>query len=410
MPKESNRNEATYRASSATRDAACRVSTNLFGDTTKEFDFLCACAGVDLSSERIDRVKNWNEYKLNWDELLRLAEHHGVLPLVARNLIAHAPGLPPVIEQLLRSAFDENVRRNLWFASELVRIADQFEKNGVRAIPYKGPALAESAYGDVALRNFGDLDFLISSADFERAKRALGDLGYRPSKEFSPAVERFWLRNGYESAFDRAAGKYLVELQWRPLPRFYAVDLRVEELLARSGRTALGGHDLASLSAEDSLLVLCLHAAKHLWMRLIWTCDIAETLRTQVVDWGVVCARARTLGIVRMLGVSFWLVQTLFGVELSGLAREIADGDSRVRGLGEDFAARLARSATYDFESSEYFRWILKLRERRRDGVRFLWRLTWTPGEGDIATMRLPEALFPLYRVVRAVRLIRKLV
>jgi len=41
-------------------------------------------------------------------------------------------------------------------------------------------------------------------------------------------------------------------------------------------------------------------AAKHLWMRLIWICDIAERLRTQVVDWGAVCARARTLGIVRI--------------------------------------------------------------------------------------------------------------
>jgi hypothetical protein len=186
------------------------------------------------------------------------------------------------------------------------------------------------------------------------------------------------------------------------------VDLGAEELLARAGRTVLGGRTLTSLSAEDSLLVLCVHAAKHLWMRLIWICDIAETMRTQVVDWDVVCARARTLGIVRMLGVGFWLVWELFGIPLSGPAQEIVDRDSGVRNLGEQFAARLARSATYDFESTEYFRWILKLRERRRDRVRYLWRLTGTPGEGDIAAVRLPEALFPLYRVVRAVRLMRK--
>ena len=226
----------------------------------------------------------------------------------------------------------------------------------------------------------------------------------------SPAVERFWVRNGYECAFDSDAGKYLVELQWGLLPRFYAVDLRVEEFLARSGRTALDGREVASLSAEDSLLVLCLHAAKHLWMRLIWICDIAETLRTQVVDWPLFRARASELRILRMVGVSFWLVQRLLSFELPGPAQEIADGDSRVRNLGEEFVARLARSATYDFESTEYFRWILKLRERRRDRARYLWRLTWTPGEGDIAAVRLPEALFPLYRVVRAVRLMRKLV
>ena len=397
----SNRNEATY-----------RVSTHVFAgvNATKEFDFLCSCAGAELSSERIASIEGWNESGIDWSELLRLAEHHGVLPLVARNLNAHAHGLPPEIEHSLRSAFEANARRNLWFASELVRIADQLEKKHLRAIPYKGPVLAESSYGDVALRNFGDLDFLISPADFERAKQALVELGYRPSKEFSPAVERFWLRNGYERAFDSAAGKYLVELQWRPLPCFYAVDLRVEELLARSGRTSLGGHDMASLSAEDSLLVLCLHAAKHLWMRLIWICDIAETMRTQAVDWPLFCARASELGALRMVGVSFWLVQWLLSFDLPRPAQEIVDGDSSVRDLGEEFAARLARSATYDFESTEYFRWILKLRDRRRDRVRYLWRLMWTPGEGDIATMRLPEALFPLYRVVRAVRLGRKLV
>lgn len=376
---------------------------------SKKFDFLCACAGVELGPERLARIADWNESELNWNELLRQAEHHGVLPLVARNVTAHARGLAPEVEQALRSAFETNVRRNLWFASELVRIADHFEKGELRALPYKGPVLAESAYGDVALRNFGDLDFLIAAADFERAKQVLAELGYRPSAELSPAVERLWLRYGYERSFDSAAGKYLVELQWGLLPYFYAVDLRVEELLARSGGAALGGREVPCLSPEDSVLVLCLHAAKHLWMRLIWVCDIAETVRTQTVDWARVGARARELGIVRILGVSFWLVRALLGVSLPGPAQEIVDGDPEAQVLGEQFAARLERSAGYDFESAEYFRWVLRLRERRGDRWRYLWRLLWTPGAGDVAAVRLPEALFPLYRAVRVVRLMRRL-
>jgi hypothetical protein len=376
--------------------------------TTKEFDFLCACAGVELSTERVARITHWNEFGLDWSELLRLAEHHGVLPLLARNLSAHAHGLPSQVEQSLRSAFDANVRRNLWFAGELVRITDQCEKKQLRAIPYKGPLLAESAYGDVALRNFGDLDFLISPADFARARQALGELGYRPSSELSPAVERFWLRNGYERAFDSAAGKYLVELQWGVLPHFYAVDLQVDDLLVRSRSTSLGGRDVPGLSPEDSLLVLCLHAAKHLWMRLIWVCDIAETMRTQAIDWAVVFARARELGVLRIMGVNFWLAQRLLDCPLPGPAQDAVTGDPKVPVLGEEFAARLARSTTYDFESTEYFRWILRLRERHSDRWRYLWRLVWTPGAGDIAAVRLPEAMFPLYRVVRLVRLMRK--
>ena len=331
-----------------------------------------------------------------------------MLPLAARNLRAHAHGLPTHVEQSLQLAFDGNVRRNLWFASELARIANQFDKQQLRAIPYKGPTLAESVYGDVALRNFGDLDFLISPSDFDRAKQTLIELGYRPSSNLRPAVERYWLRNGYERSFDSAAGKYLVELQWGLLPRFFAVELRADDLLARSRPTSLGGREVPGLSPEDLLLVLCLHAAKHLWMRLIWVCDIAETIRTQVVDWALVCARAREMGILRILGVSFWLAQRLLDCPLPDSAQQVMNADPTVPAIGKQFAARLARSATYDFESTEYFRLILKLRERRGDRVRYVWRLLWTPGEGDLAAIKLPEAMFPLYRGVRAVRLLRK--
>jgi hypothetical protein len=170
----------------------------------------------------------------------------------------------------------------------------------------------------------------------------------------------------------------------------------------------LGGREVLGLSPEDSLLVLCLHAAKHLWMRLIWICDIAETMRTQKVDWAIVHVRARELGILRIVGVSLRLAQTLLDLSLCEPAQTIVSGDAEVAMLGEQFAARLVRSATYDFESTKYFRLILKLRERRSDQWRYLWRLVWTPGEGDLATVRLPEALFPLYRALRAVRLMRK--
>jgi hypothetical protein len=374
-----------------------------------EFEFLCALTGVELGQERVEHIANWNLSNLDWSEFPRIADHHGVLPLAARNLIEHARGLPPEIERSLRSAYDANLRRTLWFAAELARIMQHFERRQLRVVPYKGPVLAQSAYRDVGLRNFSDLDFLISPADFDRAKQALAEIGYRPSGHFTPAVERFWLRKGYERAFDSAVGPNLVELQWALLPHFYAVDLRVEDLLERAGRTVVGEREVPCLSPEDSLLVLCLHAAKHLWTRLIWLADISETLRSQTVDHSRVFSRARALGILRILGVSFWLVKNVLRAKLPEGAEETIAADPRVPVLGSEFAGRLSSGTTYDFESTEYFRRIMKLRERRGDRWRYLWRLVWTPGAGDVAAVRLPEALFPLYRIVRVGRLMRKL-
>jgi Uncharacterised nucleotidyltransferase len=377
--------------------------------SSNEFDLLCACAGVSPAPERIAYIARAAERETDWRQLLQLAEHHGLLPLVARNLAAYGGGFPTEIEQQLRSAYEANARRNLWFASELKRMTDYLHGKELRAVPYKGPVLAESVYGDLALRSFSDLDFLISPADFERAKQALAELGYRPSVELSPAVERFWLRKGYEREFDSAASKNLVELQWGVLPYFYAVDLGIDDLLARSVGISVGGREASCLCPEDSLLVLCLHAAKHLWTRLIWVCDIAESFRTQTVDYPLVLARAQSLGILRIIGVSFWLAEHLLRAPVPPPAKQAITCDPEVAALGQEFAARLARSATYDLDSSDYFRLILRLRERRADRWRYLWRLVSTPGAGDLAAVHLPETLFPLYRMVRLARLASKL-
>lgn len=434
-------------------EAVLSSPSSTFLNRSSSFELLCACAVANPGPEQIARLENTvhsvfaksdqraTNYE-NWNEFLRLAEHHGVLALAARSLTTHARGLPPQIEQALESAYTTNLRRSLWFAAELMRIMHHFAQKQLRALPYKGPVLAQAAYGDLGLRSFSDLDLLISPADFAPAKQALAEIGYRPSKELAPAVERLWLRTGYERSFDGPGGTNLLELQWDLLPYFYAVDsraagLQIDDLMSRAGCITLGAtedpahrrvnaqangwaevpanvkpnaqSDMLCLSPDDSLLVLCLHAAKHLWTRLIWVADIAETLRTPGIDCAEVVTRARALGITRMLGVSFWLAEHLLGAKIPAAALELFPHDSAVPLLGKECAARLASAASYDLESPEYFRHILKLRERPTDRARYLWRLVSTPGPGDVAAVALPEMMFPLYRVVRLGRLLRKL-
>ncbi len=374
---------------------------------SKEFALLCACAGVEISSPRAAQIAAIAKEDINWTEFLRLADFHGIVPLVARTLQSLRIEMPGGVRESLESSNAENLKRNLWFSSELARILEHFQKRNVTALPYKGPVLAESVYGDVSLRSFSDLDFLIAPGDFEAARQALAELEYQPSESWSPAVERFWLAKGYERSFDGKAGKYLVELQWAGLPYFFAVDLRNEDLLQRAVEQTAPAR--LSLSPEDSLLVLCLHAAKHLWMRLIWICDIAESMQRSTIDYSLLQSRAQDLGVERLVGVSFWLTTNLLGAELPSDSHRLFAANGAIDALGKTFAERLAQEMSYDFESPEYFLLIQKLRENRKDRCRYLWRLASTPGVGDLATVRLPEWLFPLYRLIRIGRLVRKL-
>ena len=54
-----------------------------------------------------------------------------------------------------------NVGSSFGLAKKLLEILALLDREGVRAIPFKGPTLAVKAYGDLTLRPFSDLDIFV---------------------------------------------------------------------------------------------------------------------------------------------------------------------------------------------------------------------------------------------------------
>jgi hypothetical protein len=126
---------------------------------------------------RLAELSRLCDAELNWPRILELGEHHGVLSLVYQALRESAARVPVEVRDDFASRYDQNVRRNLRFTAELFRILDGLESAGIAAIPYKGPVLAQTAYGDLALRNFSDLDVLVPRKEVLPAKEVLRSLG-----------------------------------------------------------------------------------------------------------------------------------------------------------------------------------------------------------------------------------------
>jgi hypothetical protein len=93
--------------------------------------------------------------------------------LSAAKLLEFRVSLPANLEGDLERRFATNAQRSLRLTRELARIMACLENHSVDAIPYKGPALAQAIYGDVAMRQFSDLDILIRVSDYDRADRSL---------------------------------------------------------------------------------------------------------------------------------------------------------------------------------------------------------------------------------------------
>ncbi len=181
---------------------------------------------------------------------------------------------------------------------ELIRIVDCLHAIGVEFLPYKGLALAEAVYGDIALRQSGDIDLLIRSAGSVHGfARPCWISDTRHTRRFPRLKNRLTCKSGYECAFDSAAGRNLLEVQWSIQPRFYAVDYRHGGLV-QAGRThrPLPAAGCKTPSLEDLFLVLSLHAAKHVWGRLIWLCDLARIMNLPGLNWNWIGSEADETG------------------------------------------------------------------------------------------------------------------
>jgi hypothetical protein len=183
------------------------------------------------------------------------------------------------------------------------------------------------------------------------------------------------------------------------------VDYDMEGLFTRAVEVSVAGRRVRTLSAEDLLLVLSVHAAKHVWGRLIWLCDIAQILKRQKLNWDWVQSHAQQFGIERILHVTLLLANHFLAITIPEPLREAVQRDRAANVLTKKIGSAVKRGVLYNERQAAYFYLMMGLRERRVDRLRFLTRLTFTPGPGEWAALRLPKTLFPLYRVVRMVRL-----
>lgn len=370
-----------------------------------EWALLLAASSPGASQGDLVALRSLVAGSVEWDALLRLADHHGTSSLVYQNLARISDAVPSQILALLRERHETNIHKSLFLTRELIRILDCLERLGIEVIPYKGVALSETFYGDLALRQSGDIDLFVRTKDVARVKAAVRELGFIPRLTIPAAAERDYIAAGYEATFDSAAGKNLLELQWALQPRYFAVDFDMDGLFQRAISVTVAGRAMKTPSPEDLLLVLSVHAAKHVWGRLIWLRDIAQIMKLQNLNWGWIEGQAKQIGIERILRLTLLLTNHFLGTAIPApLERAIAEDRAVLQFAGE-ISPAIVRGATYEQEQVTYFRLMMRLRERRADRMRFLTRLTFTPGPGEWEALRLPAPLFPLYRLVRLGRL-----
>jgi len=373
-----------------------------------EVDLLLSCARTHLTPEISARIRVAVQKKLNWMALIRLALCHDVMPLLYRSLREVCPdSMPEDIFGPVRARYQSQSMQARRLAEELVRILPLFEEEGIFAVPYKGPALAQRLYGDLSLREFGDLDIMILERDVPRAQELIRRVGFEFShlKDISKLAE--YVRANRELEFHRSDG-VLLELHWRFALQLACVRHDPDRFLQRFEAVSLAGAQVRSLPLEVYFLILSLHATKHKWRQLKLICDIAEILGHDDLDWQYVLAEAGDLGLKRMLAVGALLAEDLLDVKAPA---ELAQGlkiDRTARALAAEVHRGLFEEPDRDWHAQAEFPFQFKIRERLRDRARMLYRnlpSKLVPDERDRRFLPMPESFSSLYYLVRPVRL-----
>ncbi len=268
---------------------------NLFRKLDSTEELLCCAISGDTAWQKSALLVLWK--KIGDHVAWTTAQRNGVESIVAGPLQRLLPDAG--LSQQWGGAAKAMEDQISAYLSELDRVATAFATEGILLVALKNSGIARGIFLEPAGCPMGDVDVLVRPGDFRCANALLMRLGYKLGSRSPLEV------NGLVEAERNGGAEYTVtlpnggtlwfELQWRPIAgRWIQPDQepKADDLLARS--VPIPGSAVRLLSPGDNLLQVCLHTAKHSYVRApgfrLHT-DVDRIVRRCPLDWGLFLQR-----------------------------------------------------------------------------------------------------------------------
>lgn len=373
-----------------------------------EHALLLHCSRTRVDAERAGQICALASAGIDWEYLVGTAERHRVLPLLCQNLSAVCPdAVPARVLAKLKHRFLGSAQRSLFLTGEMFKLLGQLEAAGVKAMPFKGPVLAAVYYENPALREFGDIDLLVEPGAVARASEVLSRAGYRDADHLTPEQLQCCELYANSLNFIHHTSGIAVDLHWAAWPDWFSSRQTAVVFHAGTEQLSVCGRAVLAKSAEVTLLMLCLHGAKHAWPALSFVCDVHELVcSTPALDWQGLLNQARQLRAERLLLLGLSLAERLLETPLPTCVQQQRSSVPVVSSMAADMANQILTGPA----GSEALIPGVLLRARRglAQKVTCALRFVFKPSLTDICSVRLPRPFFLLYHFVRPVRLLRK--
>lgn len=367
---------------------------------------LCARTSMDDATE--EKIKHLVRSDLNWDYLFRIASKHGLKPLLFWHLNHICPDeIPSEFLQSLKEFLRSNATKNLFFMKEIIDIVKTLNDHQIESVPYKGPILAQQVYGNLTIREFGDLDLYVKKEDVPLIKNILISKGYKSEFMFSSSQEQNYLNSQRELTFFHEIKGIPLELHWKFSGVFLNLPPNSEKIFLKKLKTLnIGGTQIPEITPENLILILSIHNASHQWSRLGWLVDIATLINNQKIDWSKVIKLSQELSIQKILLINLYLCHFFLDLRLEDNLTNLLHDNSVI--MTSNMFINHFFSDKSDNSLIENMKTSLKLRERRIDGIKDVFSGIFNPSFYEFNNLDLPSSFFFLYYIYRPLNLLKR--
>jgi len=245
---------------------------------------LIQCSRIKLSPPQRSFVEKMLDSEIHWKQVLQRSAKEGITPFLYRHLKSFQDRIPNSVLEQLKKIYVRNTGRNIFLFKKIAPLLRSFKRENMRVCLSRGGRLALTLYPEWGLRHFADIDFMVYPGEALHLVDILDREGY-------------W-KGSYASSFPTKKKKKLMWMLetgfkndnlWLDFHFNYPgieIPLDLDERIWEEVQSfSLFDTEVSIFPAEYELCLLCLHAQKHCYGRLMWLTDIAELSLSPGISW-----------------------------------------------------------------------------------------------------------------------------
>jgi hypothetical protein len=283
------------------------------------------------------------------------------------------------------------------------------EENDIKAIAFKGPTLAQLAYGDITLRQYVDLDILVDEKDLYYSAMILKSINIEADLSLEFLKNDILIKVGSDFSLFHKYNNIHLELHWN-LFRELLNEKRKKFISSNQLSIDINGKRINTLDYDYLLIYLCVHGSKHLWERIEWIMDLDKLIRKGNFDWNLMINISKELKVYNMFLLGICLTDELFNTKIPLSIKNEYKINNKINKLKIKILNLIDSQIMHQEKEEKImilkFRIIMQMFDSKKESIKYMLSVIFKPTHYDVYFINISKPFSFLYYLVRPIRYI----